>query len=136
MSSTAVWAILAFSTIESVVVLAAVRVMVRGVWGPLAAAYPPHAPAAGAVRRAFQSYRFGVINLGYSVHTAVDADYLHMDPVLFVRWFGVTAVSVPWGDVRPVRLRGKRYADVKIGSQTITGPRWALERVFTDGEGA
>ncbi|HZW09531.1 MAG TPA: hypothetical protein VFF69_06490 [Phycisphaerales bacterium] len=135
MSSAAVWAILAFSAIEAAVALAVVRALVRGVWRPLEDAYPARAPAGGAVRKPFQSYRFGILNLGSSVHTTVDAEHLHLEPVRFVRWLGVTPVSVPWDAVRPVRMRGRRCADVDIGGQMITGPRWALELVFAGREG-
>lgn len=136
MSSAVVWVIVAISAADLVVVLLLVRVAIGGTWRPLAEAFPAREPGEGAVRKTFQSYRLGIINLGYSIHTTVDAEHLHMEPAGFARAFGLRAVSVPWGEVRPVKLRGRRWADVKIGNQTLMGPRWALEMAFVEGREA
>jgi hypothetical protein len=82
------------------------------------------------VRRDFQSYRFGIVNLGLSVHTTVDEAFLHLEPVRPLRLLGIRPISVPWDRVEPVRWRGRRHAEVRIGSQRVLGPRWALGLAF------
>ncbi len=133
MSALAVWIIVGLVVAELLIAPLLVRAVVGGVWGPLAGAYPARPPGEDSVRKDFQSYRLGIVNLGYSVHTTVDAEFLHLEPVRLLRLMGIRPLSVPWEDVTPIRSRGTRYADVKIGAQRLTGPRWALELAFAGG---
>ena len=109
------------------VIIAAV---VRTCWTPFVTAHPAVPPAEDAVRRNFQSYKIGLMNLGYMIHTAVDEQHLHLMPAKFGRMLGMKATSIPWEAIEPVRLRGKKFADVKIGNEAIIGPAWALGLAF------
>lgn len=97
----------------------------------MAHGHPPVEPAPGAVRRDFQSFKIGIFNLGWSIHVAVDADYLHLYPARIARWMGMVPMSIPWEEVE---FRKKGWgksglggATVRIGKQWVTGPRWALQ---------
>lgn len=108
------------------------RLVLGGTWRPLWAAHPGVAPAEGAVRRGFQSYKLGIVNLGFMIHTEVDERYLHLQPALFGRLCGMRRVSAPWEAVEPVKRIGKRYAEVRIAGQRLFGPAWALGLAFGD----
>ncbi|VAX40804.1 hypothetical protein MNBD_PLANCTO03-2158, partial [hydrothermal vent metagenome] len=105
-------------------------VVLKRVWSPLIEGYPAVPIADDAVQRHFQSYRIGLVKLGSLVHTAVDEHYLHLMPAKFGRMLGMQPASVPWEAIEPVRLQGTKYAVVKIGSITVTGPSWALGLAF------
>jgi hypothetical protein len=119
-----VLAIVAFAVVEPVVIIWGV---VRVAWGGFAGRFPQVEPEPDAVRKNFQSFRIGVMNLGYSVHVAVDAKCLHLTPARFLRWFGARPASVPWEQIEPSGKHRGRYMDVRIGAQRVTGPSWALE---------
>lgn len=96
----------------------------------LAAKHPPVAPAPGAVRRQFQSFSFGMLNLGGCIHVAVDEHHLHLDPAWFARVLvRMRPMSIPWDAIRLVKAaKGlRRSTHVRISSVDVRGPSWCLE---------
>jgi len=132
MGSSTFWLVVIIIGADLVVMPLLVWAMVNGQWAPLAARFPAVPIAPDAVRRDFQSYRVGLTNLGGMVHTAVDGSHLHLLPARLGRWCGMRAASVPWEAIEPIRLRGKRQAQVKLGGETVVGPAWALRMAFGD----
>lgn len=116
--------IILFVVVEPIVLIWA---MVRFGWSKLAEAFPAQAIEPDAVRRNFQSFRIGIMNLGYSIHVAADQGYLHLEPARYLRWLGAGPVSIPWDDIEIVkRSRLARWITIKAGSHKITGPEWCL----------
>jgi hypothetical protein len=89
--------------------------------------FPPSDPRPDAVRRRFQSFKFGLVNLGWCVHVAVDDRHLHLSPTRLARWLGMRAMSVPWEAIEVV---GKATIGssirVRIAGEEILGPAWCL----------
>ncbi|UCD75130.1 MAG: hypothetical protein JSV91_15265 [Phycisphaerales bacterium] len=105
-------------------------------WGPWMLQYPPREPTPDAVKRKFQSFRFGIMSFGGCVHVAVDEGHLHLRPILPLRWFGAGPISVPWSSIRPGRKRRPgRWLNVKIDGKAVTGPSWCLELAGEPDEG-
>ncbi|MDY7107627.1 MAG: hypothetical protein SYC29_03230 [Planctomycetota bacterium] len=101
--------------------------IMRAGWRPLTMRYPPVDPAPDAVRRTFQSFRLGAINLGYCVHVAADEHHLHLMPARIIRWCGAEAMSVPWSAIEPgKRLIGGKWMTVSIDGRALAGPAWCL----------
>jgi len=97
-------------------------------WRPMMNQYPPREPAPDAVGRRFQSFRFGVINLGFSVHVVADEEHLHLRPAHFLRWCGAGPISVPWSAIRLGKpLLGGKWMTASINGKNIAGPAWCLE---------
>lgn len=92
----------------------------------LAEGHPAVEPEPDAVRKQFQSFKIGMMNLGYSIHVAVDASYLHLFPSLTARWIGMPRMSIPWEAIE-FKKSGWGGAVVRIGKQTVAGPKWCLE---------
>ncbi len=132
MGSTTLLIILLVVGLDFVIVPLVLVAVVRSNWSPLVAKHPAVPPAADAVGRNFQSYKIGLFNLGYMIHTTVDDLHLHLFPAKFGRMIGMKPVSIPWEEITPLKRRGKKYAEVKIGTNTVLGPRWALELAFAD----
>jgi hypothetical protein len=104
-------------------------------WKPWMRAYPPQEPAPDSVRREFQSYRFGVLNFGYCIHTEADESYLHLTPAAFLRFFGAGPISIPWTSVRLLhQSRRGRWATARIDGKTVMGPAWSLTLAEPDDE--
>lgn len=101
------------------------RVVIGSAWNPLASRYPAVEPAPDAVRKNFQSFKIGMVNMGMSVHVAVDDHDLHMFPARLLRWCGAKPISIPWNEVELVKP-GKRWVRAKIGGQDVLGPAWCL----------
>lgn len=135
MSSGVVWVIVAVCLFDLLFVPLLVAAVVSTTWSPLADRYPGQPPEPDAVRRNFQSYKIGILNLGMMVHTAADERHLHLLPAALGRWMRMRPVSVPWEAIEPVRLRGKKYAEVRIGAESVTGPAWALGLAFGESAG-
>jgi hypothetical protein len=131
----AIWIVIAVCLFDLVFFPLLVRALVQGTWGPLAARYPLSAPGDDSVRRDFQSYKVGLLNLGWSLHTTVDGERLHLEPASALRLIGMKGASIPWNEIEPVRRRGKKYVEVKIAGQAVLGPAWALGMAFAGGEG-
>ena len=105
-------------------------------WGPLARSYPAQPADDDAVTRSFQSFRLGLINLGFCIHVTVDERHLHLRPAAVLRWFGARAASIPWGSIRIVKrsrprpggpLRMAPSITARIDGRTLAGPAWCLE---------
>ncbi len=102
-------------------------VLIRSSWAGLAQPFPAQQIGSDAVRKNFQSFRIGIVKLGFSVHVAVDEQYLHLIPARLIRLFGARTASIPWNQVSFTGRKGKRNAVVKIGANTVMGPAWCLE---------
>lgn len=101
---------------------------VRACWTPIVEAFPPRDIAPGAVRRNFQSFGAGLLNLTWCIHTAADARFLHLRPCLFARLLGLRDTSIPWEHVHlDAHDRRRRRRRVSIAGHSLDGPRWALE---------
>ncbi len=100
-------------------------------WKPMVAAHPPREPAEDAVRRRFQSFGLGIVNMGFSIHVAADEQYLHLTPVLPLRLFGAMPCSIAWSALEPVRRgnRPVRAARLRPGGYLLSGPKWCMELV-------
>lgn len=105
-----------------------IKGMVSATWNRIASAHPAVEPAAGSVRRDFQSFKMNLFNMGMCVHVIVDERHLHLLPAAFLRWFGAKPMSVAWE-----RIEVKRRS--RVGSAVLTrihgvdvwGPGWCLE---------
>jgi len=92
----------------------------------LSSKFPPMEPLPDSVRRRFQSFKIGLINLGWCVHVAVDERYLHLTPTRLARWFGVRAMSVPWEAIEVVgKAAFGSSIRVRIAGEEILDPRGA-----------
>ena len=96
-------------------------------WNPIMRAWPPRQPGPEAVRRNFQSFSLGLLNLGLSIHVAADDEYLHLQPARLIRWMGAVSTSIPWNAMEP--MAGRKATAVKLGPHTMIGPRWCMELV-------
>lgn len=124
MPNTTVLGIVAFVVIDTVVMVIAIGYILRNSFEPLAK-YPPREPEPGSMTRNFQSFSFGIVNVGWGFHITVDSKYLHFRPSLIERWFKIPPASVPWEDVRIVKV-GKRHTKARIGAADLTGPTWCM----------
>jgi hypothetical protein len=117
--------IVVFAVLEPILIFWAI---VRFAWAPIHEKFPTHEPGADAVRRGFQSFKVGILNLSFSIHATVDEHRLHLEPGAYLRWFGARTVSIPW-DAMTVekRSRSGRCVTVKADKWTIMGPAWCLE---------
>lgn len=93
--------------------------------------FPAVEPRADAVRKEFQSFRFGILSLGSSIHVAVDEQHLHLFPAWMARKLGMKAMSIPWS---AIEYKGTflRYAKTRIGGEDVSGPMWAFELAKRD----
>jgi len=124
-SGLAVTALIVLCTIGSLGIAVAVMC---GMWNPSLKSYPPVEPAPDAVRKNYQSLSLGLINMGLSIHIAVDDQYLHLTPVKLLRACHAASASIPWDALEP--MGGRKSTVVKLnGIHTITGPRWCMELV-------
>ena len=113
---------------DFVLAIAILALFVKRSWSPIAQAHPPQSPATGAVGRDFQSFRFGVLNLGFSVHVKVDERFLHIVPARYLRWLGAAPMSLPWEAVTVVKRSAHgRWITADINGRRIQGPAWCLQ---------
>ena len=99
---------------------------------PMSRLFPPQPARPDEVAREFQSFRIDFFSFGYSMHVAVDEQFLHLRPAALARLFGMTPLSIPWPSItlRPGRAKSKfMRADVRADgkSWSMLGPRWCLE---------
>ena len=99
----------------------------RCAWCPMLAPYPPVEPKDGAVRRRYQSFSIGLVNMGFSLHVAADETYLHLTPLPIWRRLGARPASVPWS---ALRRTGPRSA--MLGQLRVIGPAWCMELIEVD----
>jgi hypothetical protein len=111
---------------DAAIVVLILRVTAHS-WNSIASRYPASEPATDALRREFQSFRIGAINLGFSVHVIADESRLHLRPAWILRRLGGRPASIPWEEIRPLQPSplGGRFA--RIAGKTITGPRWCID---------
>jgi len=115
-----------FFVVDTIVVGGLVGYFVRNTWRAISTRWPAQPIADDAVRRSFQSFRIGVVNLGWSIHVAADEQFLHLDPARFWRWFGAERASIAWSALELVGPVRGRWATVRLGAQRIDGPAWCL----------
>ena len=115
--------------IDSIMVWAIVRVASEAA-KELARDYPGRPVPDGAVRRGFQSFKIGIMNLGWCIHVAVDQGYLHLQPTWLARRFGLLPISLPWGVIE-IRERRWRKWWVRVGKHDVAGPPWCFQLADT-----
>ena len=93
-------------------------------WRPMLVDYPAVEPAPDAVRRNFQSFGIGIVNMGLSIHVAVDETYLHLTPFRLWRLLGASPASIPWSVMEPVGSSGRV---VRFDGRRMDGPKWCME---------
>lgn len=118
-------AIIAIIAMFVVVDLIVVRMVLRNGWGSLADRFQGRPVRPEAVRREFQSFRFGMYKFGQSVHVAVDEEHLHLFPAAVLRWAGARPASIPWERI-VLEKEGGRRCTVRIGDTVVQGPAWCL----------
>lgn len=102
--------------------------IVRRGWGPLPRDFPARTPGDDAIWRRYQSFRLGMMNLGYSIHVAADEQYLHLVPIKPLRMLGGRTASIPWEAIRiENRSRRGKWITARVGTHTLRGPSWCLE---------
>lgn len=111
---------------EALVLFCLIPLIVRSTWGDIAGKHPPDEPAPDAIRRGFQSFSCGLLNMGWCVHVATDENYLHLRPALLMRIFGTKPTSIPWEAIDRVEGKG-RYRTAHLGMTSFRGPAWCLE---------
>lgn len=112
---------------DAFIVWALFKGFVVGTWHPLAKQFPPRAPTLPSVTRDFQSFAFGIFNMGFCVHVEADESCLHLRPAAILRWFGATTMSIPWEQVSLREApRDKGQLKARLGRQHIKGPAWCL----------
>ncbi len=121
------WVIIVLVVGEMAVAAVIVGAIVHGTLGGLSKRHPAAPIDSDAVRRDFQSFKIGLLNMGWSMHVAVDAGHLHLIPALFFRVIGAKPASIPWESVEPLDHPGKRYRRAKIGGEEMRCPGWCLE---------
>lgn len=112
--------------VDTVVISALIRSLIGGTWNKMAEKHPFTEPPPEAIRKNFQSLKVGLLNMGWSVHLAVDADHLHLMPAKFFRVMRARPISLPW-DALVLKSKRKRYSDIKVGMTIITVPTWCVE---------
>lgn len=114
--------IFAFETLAATIIG---RVVVVKCWNPLATKYTPVEPAPNAVRKHFQSFRFGAVNLSFCVHVAVDEHHLTLTAIRPLRWFGAQPICIPWDQIT-MKKRGNKWSTVVTSTKSLQGPAWCL----------
>ncbi|MBM4113302.1 MAG: hypothetical protein FJ253_07995 [Phycisphaerae bacterium] len=100
-------------------------------WRPMLGQFDRQQPSLDAVRRRYQSFSIGIVNMGFSIHVAVDDEFLHLEPLWPWQVLGAMPVSIPWSALSPaprdaINLFGRA---VRVNGHTLVGPKWCLERV-------
>ncbi len=117
-----------FGIVDLLIAFSLIAGSLKLLWNPLHLAYPPRTPADDAVRKNLQSFRIGLLNLSYCIHTAVDENHLHLTPATLIRWLGGKPTSIPWNAIEVLkRSRFGRSMIVRVGTRRITGPAWCLD---------
>lgn len=127
-----------FLIVDSIVVIALVRAFTLPLQ-ELAKQFPAVTPGPDAVRRNFQSFSFGLLNAGWSMHVAADEHHLHLSPVFIMRLFSIPPLSIPWTHIRFIK-RGRWTSRVLIAGDRekldVKGPRWCLDLASNPSSGA
>ena len=121
------WIIVLFVIVDVLVAFSLIAASLQLLWNPLHLAYPPRTPAEDAVRKRLQSFRIGLLNLSYCIHTTVDENHLHLTPATLVGWLGAKPTSIPWDAIEVLkRSRLGQSMIVRVGKRRIAGPAWCL----------
>jgi hypothetical protein len=120
--------------VDLILVPLIIRAAMQGGWKVIEKTHPAVEPEPDAVRKDFQSFKIGLMNLGYCVHVACDDKHLHMLPSLLLRVCSGKPMSVPWGSVEVLK-RGKFSTQVKIAGVTLHGPHWCFDLVEPESDG-
>ncbi len=101
--------------------------LVARYWGRLERGFPAKPARDDAVVRPYQSFRLGVVNLGFSIRVAVDDRHLHLEPTGPLRWLGARSASIPWEAITVKRrsMSGK-WMTVEVSGRRLQGPAWCL----------
>jgi hypothetical protein len=110
----------------------------------IAKAFPPQPHLPNTPTRNFRTVRIGIINLGGSVHIAIDGNHVHLAPSWFARRIGMTPASVPHAcievpanDLAKARERVKGFTNVKLrrepgaAATEISLPGWVVAASLT-----
>lgn len=100
----------------------------RFLWNPLIANFPAIEVPRHATRKKFQSFKFGIVNMGLSIHAATDQTHLHLEPIMPLRMLGARSASIPF-DAMTLSDRGR---SVQINGTTLYGPRWCFESLASN----
>ena len=122
------WLLLTIASILEIIVIAAAAF--RMIWNPLAAEFPEQELSRHASRRSFQSFSWGIVNMGLSINASTDDQYLHLEPIMIWRALGARSVSIPFTAMR-VTDRGR---SVKINGTLLRGPKWCFEQASTQAD--
>ena len=108
-----------------------VGLIVRSSWKPLEVFFPAQVPSDTSYGRKFQSFSFGLVNYGFSIHVVIDDEFLHLTPIWIVSQFGLKPISIPWEAIEPLPTTKSaiRTLRVKIRKQTVIGPKWCFELI-------
>lgn len=124
------WLILGIVAFDLVFALVVVRLLAHSALEPIVREFPAVEPVGVVHDRRAQSFRIGLMNLGFSLRVRTDAGYIHLTPEPWVRWTGLHAVSLPVdclragagrprkGWLHPIEIEGERV------QETIHAPRW------------
>lgn len=112
-----------FACVDAVVFYA-IASMCASVWNDLARDFPINEHATGPWRE-FRSVAIDMFNFGLCVHIYADAEYVHLAPTRFLRFFRVKPVSIPRSAFLDVKPSAFRTAKVKLAKRTLVLPRWA-----------
>jgi len=128
----AIWIVIIFCLLETVVLTTVIGSVVTTFWAPLAKQFPGKAFEPDAFRRNFQSISLGAISFGGCVHIVADDNFLHLIPSRFLSIFGCTSVSIPWEKIgKPSKQPyfSKRWANITVDhhSKILTIPRWCMD---------
>ncbi len=115
--------------VDIAIVYALLRGPVDEIFNALHKRHPPQEIGTGAVRRDFQSVSKDIINMGLSVHFAVDDAFVHIMPAAVLRWCGAKASSVPVQLVREKRASA-RLPEITFGEVTLRAPAWVLQEAI------
>ena len=94
-----------------------IRALTSMCWGRLPEAFPARPPREDALRKPFQSFRFGLCNFGLCIHV----------PARLLRWLGAPPASIPWEAIRLTGQPRRGWLTAQVGGRTLMGPQWCLE---------
>lgn len=124
------WLILGIVAFDLLFALVVVRLLAHSALETIVREFPAIEPGDVVRDRRAQSFRIGLMNLGFSLRVRTDAAHVHLTPEPWVRWTGLHAVSLPIDRLRaeggsrrkwvlhPIDIEGERV------QETIHAPRW------------
>ena len=119
--------IILLAVIDALVTVIVLSAVVRFGWKPFAQRFPPRPADPDAVERRFQSFRLGVLHLGFCIHVAADEGHLHLQPAAILRFFGAPTASIPWPSIEiQEHSRTGKSITARINERTLLGPAWCL----------